>query len=155
MNKQRTLRTRATKGSTLAEFGPALGLLLICFFFPMIDLCTIGPSYAACFSLNQAQCKEAAMLPEAKASDTSGYIHNQIPEAWRRGIGRFANNAAPPKTVVRYTGQKKQRIVWVSTTFTLSPWICVPLPIKVAGLNESFKFTLESNRAVESATDKS
>lgn len=149
------LTQRTVKGSALAEFGPALGMLLICFFFPLINILGLFTAYGACQMLNSVQCREAAYLSESKAQDRGGEIRKAIPERWmKQGIGRFAGVDTLPGTEVTHSGTKPNRVVTVVTTMQCRPLVIVPLPIKVPGMNAPVGFQIESWHPVESATDR-
>lgn len=49
------MKTRTSTGSTIAEFGPALIILLVIGFFPMLDLMGMAAAYACCWYLNNIQ----------------------------------------------------------------------------------------------------
>ncbi|HEY9792536.1 MAG TPA: hypothetical protein V6D22_19200 [Candidatus Obscuribacterales bacterium] len=149
------LASRKSKGSVLAEFGPALGILLICFFFPLLNLLGLFTSYGACYLLNTAQTQEAALLREGAAKDPGGLIIKHIPEHWmNRGIGRFALVDKMPTTSVSHTGIEPHRLITVVTKFDCRPWLVVPLPVKVPGLNAPVSFHIENRQPAESAINR-
>jgi hypothetical protein len=148
----RRQRKRNAHGASIAEFGPALGLLLICFFFPLLDLIGISVSYGCCALLNNTQVHEASLLPWQEATDSSGVIRHDIPDTWlNSGIGRFAKVSAPIKTKVNYrTGQTGDKIVEVKTRVICDPFLSIPVPVaNVPGLNGPMIFVIASERTME------
>jgi hypothetical protein len=149
------LKQRKNKGSALAEFGPALGILLIGFFFPLLNLLGLFTTYGACYVLSSTQINEAAFLSASEATARGGLITYQLPDHWmRHGLGKLAGVVKMPSTSVTVSGSKPNEIVTVATTFECRPWVVVPLPIKVPGLNSTVTFQIESRQPVESATDR-
>lgn len=153
MRKLKTNRGRTTTGSGLAEFGPALGLLLIGFFFPMINFCALFTGYATCMMLNGAQCREAALLTKQQAQDKEGTIRKGIPQYWTRsGLGQFAAIVGSPKTDVTYNGTTPE-VVHVKTTCSVLPWLIIPLPVDVPGMNAPTSFSIDGYAPVERKTE--
>ena len=142
---------RNQRGSVLAEFGPALGILLIGFFFPMVNLIGLTTSYASCYTLNSAQVNEAALLQESKASGQAAALASKWSAS---GIGKFACLKGQPSTSVVHAGSPGMRTVIVRTSFQVNPWLAIPLPFKCPGANAPLSFRIESARPVESKTDR-
>jgi hypothetical protein len=144
---------RNDDGDSIAEFGPALVVLLVALFFPMINLLSLGLSYALCMVLNYSQVHEASLVPYTEATSATGAIIKVIPDQWLGGMGKFVKTNAPPQTEVSYRGDPKDendRTVIVSTTVTCYPFLPVPLPIvDIPGLNGPVTFNICSERPVE------
>jgi len=148
---------RNAKGaSSMAEFGPAMLLLLICIFFPLIDMMSLALSYGLCMVLNYNQVHEASLLPWQDATSPTGTVQKAIPDQWLSGMGHFVKVAGPPATAVTYrkgaTGSDKitDKIVIVQTTVQCSPFLPIPLPwITAPGLNAPFTFSVASERPME------
>ncbi|HEY9784469.1 MAG TPA: hypothetical protein V6D17_03635 [Candidatus Obscuribacterales bacterium] len=154
-------------GAGMSEFGPALFVLLICFFFPLIDLIGVGVSYALCMVLNSNQAHEAALMPRQEANSENGLIKKGIPERWQNGMGRFVKMVGSPKTSLSYRELMKvshkpgtddsvqgakdtEKAVMVTTTVTCSPFLPIPLPwASIPGLNAPMTFVVSSERAME------
>ena len=58
--KKQHLRTRNDRGSQLAEFGPAIIVVLLLGMVPAIDLIFLGVGFSSAWYLNQAEAREAA-----------------------------------------------------------------------------------------------
>lgn len=148
-------RTRSRKGSTIAEAGPALFLLIIMLFYPMLNIIGLGLAYYSGFMLNTWQTREAALINANEAQDPSGAICHTLPEHWRtNGLGTFANIKEGIDTQVSYEDGtpdavlKADKIVRVTTTVKYNPWFTVPF-FKVPGLGEAFPITFSNTRHVE------
>jgi hypothetical protein len=155
LNSRRSKIRRAT-GGTIAEFGPALWILLICIFFPLVDILSLAVSYGLCVVLNTNQVKEAALLPRADATDPSGTVMKTIPEMWENGMGRFVKMSGQPLTEVAYrTGETgtdniTDKIVGVRTTINCNPFLSVPVPfVSCPGLNAPMVFQITSEKPME------
>jgi hypothetical protein len=149
-------RSRRHKGNSIAEFGPALGILLICFFFPLLDMLSMGVSYGLCMVLNYNQVHEASLLEMNDSVSSSGVVRKALVDQWLSGMGHFVKVQGYPQTNVSYrdgqTGPDKvtDRIVMVQTNVICSPFLTIPLPIaKVPGLNGPMVFQISSERPME------
>jgi hypothetical protein len=150
---------RATGASGMAEFGPALGILLIFFFLPLIDMLGMGVSYCLCMVLNNSQVHEAALLPYVDATNAGGSVMKGIPEQWQSQLGRFVKLTADPQnpgTKITYrTGEQGadqvfDKYVTVQTTCICQPCLPIPLPLVTApGLNAPMTFQISSERQME------
>src|SRR5437016_1312679 len=93
---------RLKRGSTLLEFGPSLGLLLLGL-FGLIGLCCFAFVYFACLTLNDLQCQKAAEVPKRVAKRGDGIVQCDVVRAWRSsGLGRFVPLVQAPDTTVTY-----------------------------------------------------
>ena len=138
----------------MAEFGPALGVLLLFFFLPMVDMLSLGVSYSLCMVLNGNQVHEASLLPAADAQNAAGTVKKTIPDQWLGGMGKFVKSVGPINTLVTYrTGGSKSstdKIVCVQTTVKCLPFLPIPLPlVDVPGLNGPMTFAVSSERQME------
>lgn len=153
---KRCPRRQMTGGAQIAEFGPALGLVLICFFFPMINMLSLALDYGLCMVLNINQVHEASLIPMNDATDPSGQVCKIIPDQWLNGMGKFVKIVGYPQTDVTYrdgeTGPDKvtDKVVMVQTTVVCSPFLPVPLPCgNIPGLNGPLTFSINAERPVE------
>jgi hypothetical protein len=145
------------RGSSIAEFGPALFVLLILVFFPVLDLLSVCFDYGVVALLNYNQVHEASLLPSDKANDPSGPVKKDIPDAWRHtGLAQFVKVVGAPETSISYrNGQSNdnnttEKFVIVTTTVVCDPFVHVPIPAaKVPGLNAPMKFSTTSERPME------
>ena len=154
--KRKGAKIRRANGETIAEFGPALWILLICIFFPLVDLLAMCLSYGFCVVLNTNQVKEAALLTNSTANSSADIVKKGIPDEWANGMGRFVKMAEPVDTQVAYrTGEMgsdktQDKIVGVRTTVKCNPFLPVPVPfLTCPGLNAPMVFQITSERPME------
>ena len=145
-----------TGASGMSEFGPALGVLLIFFFLPLVDMLSLGVSYGLCMVLNGSQVHESSLLPAADATAAGGTVQKAIPDQWLDGMGKFVKVVGYPQTKVTYrngekgTDQVQDKIVTVETTVNCLPFLPIPLPVvDVPGLNGPMTFQITSERQME------
>lgn len=155
--RQRPSGTRRNKrGSSIAETGPALFILFLMLFFPLVNLVTMTFAYFSCTTLNDLQLREAALLPKKDAQDPAGAVMKRIPEEWKaEGIGAFAGLNKPQVTIVDYVTQSKDKdgreeaVVRVTTQVQLRPFLTIPFFPGVPGLGKPMDFQITSQRPVE------
>lgn len=147
---------RKSSGQVLAEFGPALCLLILGFFIPMMDLVGDAVAYGCCSLLNGLQSHEAALVPFAEAEDPAGAVRKGIPEQWKTsGLGTLALANEPITEVSYRLGEKDNKgnqdhLVKVVTTVTCRPLLPVPWPgAQIPGLSVPMTFVIASERAME------
>lgn len=142
---------KARGGTSIAEFGPAMWILFICFFFPLLNMLGMAVSYGLCMVLNFNQVHEAALIERTAAEDPNGPIIKGIPDQWQGGMGRFVKMAGPPGTELFYRdGTNNDKIVTVKTTLVCNPFLPIPLWIlNVPGLNGPMTFVMFSEQTME------
>ncbi len=157
MQPDRIPATRKPNGSTLADFGPALLILFILIFFPLLDLLGICLDYGLCMILNYNQVHEASLIPSKDATDEAGPIKKTIVDQWSKGMGSFVGLAKPITTTITYTTAPQEdasnnadKSVKVVTTVVCSPFLTIPIPfVHAPGFNEPFTFEIASERQME------
>lgn len=153
--KSQDRRTRTANGAGIAEFGPAMLVLLICIFFPLCDLISIGVSYSLLMVLNYNQVHEAALIDSVDALDASGSVKKGIPDTWRSGMGHFVNMSGNVDTEVGYRDGEtenngpKDTIVRVKTTITCKPFLSIPFFVNIPGINAPFPLVVFQERPLE------
>jgi hypothetical protein len=146
---------RSNDGSAMAEFGPALGVLLICFFFPLLNMLTLAVSYCLCMVLNYNQVHEASLVHMSEAVNISGPVCKGITDNWLAGMGKFVKTDSYPRTSVSYrdgqtTGSVTDRIAEVQTIVVCQPLLSIPIPgVTVPGLNAPMVFSMSSESTME------
>jgi hypothetical protein len=148
---------RKRTGSSITEFGPAIGLLLLFFFLPLVDMLSMCVAYGCCMLLNNMQVHEASLIPWADAENADGPVRKNIPIQWKTsGFGQYVKVVGDVQSVVDYRHGESvsdgvtDKIVSVKTTVTCSPFLPIPLPIVNApGLNGPMTFTIFSERPME------
>src|ERR1700692_4488074 len=97
MTRKSNSTKRSKNGTALAEFGPALWILAIGFFFPCLNLISIGVTYGSGFTLNNLQAQQAAYSKYSEVAANTKAVEEQ----WKgMGLGRFCNLENEPKTTV-------------------------------------------------------
>ncbi len=150
----RTKDSRTSQnGSSIAEFGPVLFILLIMIAFPLIDLLAVALFYNAGSVLNGSQVREAALEPYTQVNSTSGFVKQAIVDQWiQGGLGRFCKLAQPVDTQVIYkTGVAGDKIVVLTTSIVVSPLVNIGIPFLpgVPGINAPVPFSYTSEHVVE------
>ena len=146
----RFLKERTERGAAIAEFAPALFILLVCALLPVLDLIFDGLAYSSCVSLNNLQLREAVKVPKSQASDPKGTVQLAIPNNWRASLlGWLAPLVQDPTTDVSYDISNGNAYVVVATSLSVNPMITVPFFPNVPGLSAPMLFTVSSNRLIE------
>lgn len=136
-------RTRRRSGTMMTETGPALFILFIVIFFPMLDLMGLACSYGMCWYLNYSISNEIARSRKAEGPEI---VSRSVTALTQSGFGQFLgiksgsvnipapvyNDTANPPTVV------------VTTSMAVKPFITVPWFRPVPGLNAPITYTVTS-----------
>ncbi|MBX9569198.1 MAG: hypothetical protein K2X77_09905 [Candidatus Obscuribacterales bacterium] len=148
-------KRRTNKGTVICEAGPALFILIIFMFFPMLDILGLGLASYSGYMLNTWQTREAALLNANEAQAVEGQIMKSLPEYWRtNGLGALANVQPGIQTEVVYEDGvadsvlKADKVVHVTTTIQYAPWFTVPF-FDVPGLGKPFPITFSNRGHVE------
>jgi hypothetical protein len=149
-------RLRSKKGS-IVEFGPALFIMLVIFFFPLINLFNIGTIYLCAYTLNDLQVQAASQRPQSEGADKNGFVQKDIPEAWAAtGIGRFVKLISKPETEVTYSELlpgSKDKIVDVTTTVIAGSFMEQPYVPQVPGLSAPMRLVFHAERVMERSVE--
>jgi len=151
---------RQAKGAAVSEFGPAVYLLLIGFFFPLVDFINIGFEYGCGFTLNYFQACQCAAVAKSEATDPTGLVMFGIPEQWKNmGLGRFCKLVGDPQTEISYkdgqleTNGVQDKNIILSTKISANPLLYVPLFPGVTGLTAPITFQFVQERPLENPDD--
>jgi hypothetical protein len=157
--KYRARRRRTKHGAGIAEFGPGILVLVICIFFPLVDLLSVCLSYCTIMVLNYNQVAQAALIRASEAADPSGDIKKGIPDTWRSGMGKFVNMTGNINTDVSYrNGQQESGagatdaqdvIVRVRTSVTCNPFLPIPFFFGIPGINAPFPLVVFQEKQME------
>ncbi len=150
---------RTSRGAGIAEFGPGMLVLVICIFFPLVDILSVCLSYCMLMVLNYNQVAQAALVKASEAQDPTGEVKKGIPDVWRGGMGKFVNMSGNPQTDVSYrAGQAEQGsgatdaedvIVRVKTTVTCNPFLPIPFFFGIPGINAPFPMVVFQEKQME------
>lgn len=161
-------KRRSRRGSSIAEFAPALYFLLIVAFFPMVDLIGLLLSYADCQYLHFTLVRQAALenvltlntatSPASLNVDTS-FVTNPsgtfqgLITGWYNGIGHFTtrslNDISVQASVDLTVGSPTLKFVQVVTTVVCNPVVPIPFPIGLPGFNQPATFTMSGKSVIE------
>jgi hypothetical protein len=152
---------RRQDGNQLAEFGPALALLLLSAFFPLLLLIATAVNYGAGYTLNNLQVREAVVSKRTEVESPTGNVKKLIPERWKQsGFGQFANLSTEPLTEVSYAaGQtdsqgRKDMVVKVKTTIKPNPLLPnMPFVSGIPGLTSEAIFIYDNEAVIENPDD--
>lgn len=147
-------RTRHIRGSTIAEFGPALFIFLIAAFFPLLSMLALVANYGAGFYLNYTAANAVARV---KQSEGMSALADQDQSFIASGIGKLLGltkdaishsltyrdaQLTQPATTDQPAIPAVPARIEVSTTFTIKPFLnhIIPFIGKVPGLTSPVKF---------------
>jgi hypothetical protein len=130
-----------------------LYILLIVIFFPLMDLLFIGMQFCCAWYANHEFTHELSV--SRYADWTSGAAFNQVLAKFNAtGIPQFikivpgkntnAYSYVPPNST---TGLPAQ--VFVTTTIQCAPWLTIPLPVSVTGLNKNMTISFTAYKVWE------
>lgn len=151
---------RCASGSTISEFAPALFLVFLFGFFPVINGIFIGVDYASARYLNELQLREAQKLPRSKCIDSNGSVVVGIPNQWHQSLlGGLANSNQAVVTQITYkpvpwqpVGSNQSVDFWfvsIDTTVSFRPFLSIFLFKGVPGLGSPITFSVSGRRPVE------
>lgn len=144
---RRKLRRR---GSSLAEFGPALFFLFLFAVFPVLDIIGLSFGYLSSVSLNDLQLRQAAKVPKSQAQDPNGSVCLAIPETYVKTVaGGLASISQLPVTEVSYDVDPSSVYVVVTTHVTVRPFLTIPFFPMVPGIGAPATYTITSSRLLE------
>ena len=152
---------RKARGNGLVELGPVMLVMTVLVFFPIVDLVTLGPLYIMSYHLNQDQLRQAAVVNFSDAQSPTGSVQTGIANQWvASGLGSYSKAVISDiNTTVEYQPASiddygnKYSFVKVSTSVTVKPFLVVPFPISVSGLNAPIQFSFVNQRLVEDPTN--
>ncbi|MBX9879542.1 MAG: hypothetical protein K2Y22_13860 [Candidatus Obscuribacterales bacterium] len=163
MKYKRTAIRRSHTGAAIAEFAPALALLLLFVFFPLLDLMPILIGYVGCNYLNSQQSDLAAQSLRARGSSFTNQAEVQprldtLATDWKSSsLGKLANlnssttTIAGPLNSTLHSGYLTC-YVRVTTAVQCAPFLLLPFMGPVPGLGAPVNISISSERVVEDAT---
>jgi hypothetical protein len=161
-------RKRRGRGSAIAEFGPAMYILIMVFFFPFLDLIGMACEYGDCLYLNSLLLRQAALenvlvmdntaVPPALTTDLSCSTNpsgslNTIIQAWMNGgLGKFASSGTMPTQSISVDlteGTRRCKYVHLTLNVECKPFVTVPFFLRVEGLNAPITFVFYGRAVIE------
>ncbi|MBC7999280.1 MAG: hypothetical protein IAF58_15120 [Leptolyngbya sp.] len=145
-------RGRKSSGHEMAEFAPAMFILLVCILPPMLDLLYLGIAYASGWYLNHLQCREVACV--APANSTDALTRARV--AWEAStLARFVKGREVTSVPVRWEDRRpppdlsSQDTAIVTTTVRIQPFLQIPFLGSIPGIGAPVDFTYMSERPQE------
>lgn len=163
----RQRRNRSNLGQTTSEFVPVFMFFMLVIFFPMLDMIAMAALYGCGMILNAEQAREASMV--ANRGTTGGAETTAVTDAtaerlarvrrvqteWaKNGFGHFFKIKTPiTDPLISITtdgaGANADQYVHVTTTIAGDPFLNIPFPLTVQGLNSPMTFTYSQERLIE------
>lgn len=154
---------RAGKGAAIAEFAPALAILILVVFLPLLDLMPILIGYVCCGYINSQQSDLAAQSLRARGTSftNQGEVQPRLDTLatdWQSSaLGKLAKLNSATTTIAgplnsSHHGGYMTCYVRVTTTSQCSPFLLIPFMGAVPGLGAPVNFSISSERVVEDAT---
>jgi hypothetical protein len=171
-------KRRRYTGSAIAEFGPALILILIVFLFPMIDLIYLGIAYAAGWYCNHLVIREVACHNPTDSAAMGACIQTATSAWGASGLSSFIGNPnvtnnvtftivtkpvsggsetvistgnSYPVSAPTIVGNTSTYVGYcsVTTTMPIKPFVSLPWIGDVPGINAPITFTFGDTRPQE------
>lgn len=140
-------------------------LLLIVFFFPMLNLIGLALSYTDCLYLDYLLLRQAGLekvlvldgsgklVPDYTCSTDANGSLNRIINAWQaNGLGQFASTGSMPQQSVYIDlteGTPSVKYIHLKLLVEVKPFLPVPFPIKVPGLNAPVTLNFNDRSIIE------
>ncbi len=127
----------------MTETGPALFILFIVVFFPMLDLVGLTCSYGMCWYLNYSLSNEIARSRKAEGPEI---VTRSVEAMTSSGFGKFLGIGSGSVTIPApvYNDEANPPTVVVTTSMKVKPFVAVPWFRPVPGLNAPINFTVTS-----------
>lgn len=159
----RATRRRVGRGAVIAEFAPALILLIIVVFLPLLDLMPILAGYVGCWYLNSQQSDIAAQALRARGSTFTNQPEVQtqldsLAKNWQStALGNLAKLQDATTTITgpvnsTVSGGYATSYVHVTTAVKCAPFLLLSFMGPVPGLGAPVNVAITSQRVVEDAT---
>lgn len=155
-------KNRSRRGSAIAELGPALFVLLILIFFPMLDLMGAAADYAFANLLHNAEIREIAVrVPDEGQKETIAQQADKDFINTMPGYAQFCGikvadvgNDAKIKHSIQYiksdpANPDEITEVQVATTVSFKPFLVIPYMDGIPGLGGNMTFTVATTRPQE------
>lgn len=146
-------RLKRERGQQIAEFGPALFLLVVVFFFPLVDAIYLGLAYGTGWYLNQLETRAVTVNNPPDATAAAGSQKDNILSS---GIAQFVGLQEVSCTVKQIANAADPAVVEtsvVTSVVTAKPLITIQLPfapsIQVPGLGGPVTFTYTTSQLQE------
>lgn len=148
-------RLRNNRGNAITETGPALWFFLVMILFPMFDVFGIGTQFGATWYLNHLMTREMAVT---KSGDWTARKGEVLADFKKTGIPHFVHMVdAEIKNDIQAIAPDAANgnipNVKVVTSVVAKPFLFIPLPVPVEGLNKDITIGFVSERPREQRED--
>ena len=149
---------RRSRGSAITETGPALFLLFVVIFFPMLDLLEMAVGYIMSGIYHDYMIREIAMsAPPGVTPDPAiqtqaaaiTKVNTQFKESSFYKFLKMEPSDLQVSNIQYFPNESNPNIVQCTTTCTVKPFISIPWWGSVPGLNAAFPFIISSQRPQE------
>lgn len=158
---------RQNKGSALTEFAPAMFILIMVFFFPLLNMIMLALSYADVLYLDNLVLRQAALenvlIKDASApngfttdlrcsTDANGSLNTVIYNWQNSGVGKFVATGSTPKQTAYIDlteGSATAKYIHVDLTADVKPFLTLPFPMLVPGINAPVTFKFSGRSLIE------
>lgn len=167
MSAQRLFNARPHNGSAITEFAPAMFVLIMVFFFPLLNLFMLTLSYADVLYLDNLLLRQAALenvlvrtgpgpndfsTDLSCSTDPNGSLNTVITNWQNSGVGKFVGTATVPKQTafINVTeGSATAKFIHVELSADVKPFLTLPFPMLVPGINAPVTFTFSGRSLIE------
>lgn len=149
---------RRCRGSAIAETGPAIFLLIVVIFFPMLDIVEMGAGYIMAGIYHDYMIREIAVSappgatpdPNIQTKDQAiAKINDQFQNSSFYKFLKIPDGGLSVDTVTYKPDDKNPSTVQVQTTCKVQPFISIPWFGELPGLNAPYPFIIGSERPQE------
>lgn len=144
-------KIRRKRGAAIAETGPALFLLIIIIFFPMLDLLEMAAGYVFSSIYHDYMVRELAIrVPESNGNAAAKEkINAEFRSSGFFSFLKMQNNDMKVDRVRYLPDMANPTQIELSTTVTVRPFINIPFFAQVPGMGAPVDFKLTSVRPQE------
>jgi len=142
---------RRQNGSAIAELGPALFVILLSAFFPLLDLIAMGVSFGSVWYVNNLCTSQLCLARQSQMQSVIDTVDNAFVQT---GIAQFIGISDPSAIhhQVSYNntpGSGAPPTVLCTTTMSTKPLVSIPFFAPIVGLNTPISFTASTERPRE------
>lgn len=141
--------SRARSGSAILEFGPSLWVLLILIIFPLSDLMAISMQYCCSWYLNHLVAQDLSTSEFSDWSNTVQQVRTRFDATGAQKFARMVDVEHDYTNVPADAGKGTPAFLIATTKVDCQPFLTVPLPMSVPGLNSNMQLCITSTRMWE------
>lgn len=134
---------RKQNGTTIAELGPAMIIVVTMVLIPLTDLIYLGTAFSATWFLNSLEAREVSVRASDQSSQAIKDTESQFkgsPAAKLLGLSVGSKSNCSARVIEDADGM----LVTVETVVEVTPLLTAPIPIQIAGLTAPATLCLSS-----------